>query len=217
MRLYSYWRSSSAWRVRIALNHKRVAYAYVAVNIGPQVSEHHGAEFAAINPLREVPTLEWEQDGQTQRLTQSVAIIEYLEELVPAQPLLPTGTHARALVREAVQIVNAGTQPLQNTWVQSEIGKLASEAAVRAFVQKVIARGLAALEAHAQQNAGRYLVGDEPSMADLYLVPQLYNARRVELDLGAFPNLLRVDAALAPLPAFAEAHPTRQPDAQDNP
>jgi maleylpyruvate isomerase len=216
MRLYSYWRSSSAWRVRIALHHKRIDFEYVAVDIGPTSGEHLAEGFSAINPMREVPTLEWEADGRTQRLTQSVAIIEYLEELAASHPLLPAAALDRALVRQAVQIVNAGTQPLQNTWFQSELGKLAGEAAVRPFVQKVIARGLSALEAHAGRTSGQCLVGDEPSMADLYLVPQLYNARRFDLDLSAWPNLVRVDAALATLPAFAQAHPSRQPDAPNN-
>jgi maleylpyruvate isomerase len=115
MRLYSYWRSSCAFRVRIVLNFKGMSYDYQPVNIAPGASEQTRDAYASINPMRQVPTLEWDEDGTTVRLTQSVAIIEYIEEREPDPPLLPRAALTRARVREAVEIVNAGTQPLQNT------------------------------------------------------------------------------------------------------
>jgi maleylpyruvate isomerase len=213
MKLYSYWRSSSAWRVRLALNVKGIAYDYVAVNLAPDVREQTSPAYAAVNAFQQVPTLAWAGATGTERLTQSVAIIEYLEQLQPEPALLPADPLQRARVREAVQIVNSGTQPLQNTSVLAEIRQLAGESGVSRWALRWIGAGLAALEAHARQHAGRYLIGDALSMADLYLVPQLYNARRFGVELAPYATLTAIDARLQELEAFIHARPELQPDA----
>src|SRR5262245_1519100 len=129
MKLYSYWRSTSAWRVRIALHAKGIAYDYQAVNLAPDVQAQTSEDYAQINPMQQVPTLEWAENGSMKRLTQSVAIIEYLEELKPEPALLPRAPLSRAHVREAVEIVNSGIQPFQNTWTLAEVRRLGGDAA----------------------------------------------------------------------------------------
>ncbi len=210
--LYGYWRSSSAWRVRIALAYKSIAYVNHPVHLVRDGGEQHGATYRAVNPLEEVPTLEWQAEGGRRRLSQSLAIIDYLDGLVPAPPLLPTDAFLRGRARQLAEMVNAGTQPLQNAvalkYIKERLG--GDEAA---WARHFIARGLSALEAVAAETAGRYLVGDAVSLADLCLVPQLYNARRYSVDLSPYPLLGRVELACVALPAFAAAHPDRQPDA----
>jgi maleylpyruvate isomerase len=213
MRLYSYWRSSCAYRVRIVLQLKALPFDYVAVNIAPAASEQHSEAYVAINPLRQVPTLEWSEGATLVRLTQSVAICEFLDDTYPDPPLLPRGLLARARVREAVEIVNAGTQPLQNTGVLAEIRRLEGDAAAQRWAGLVIGHGLSALEARARVHAGPFLVGDAPTLADAFLMPQLYNARRYGVDVSAFPRLLDVEAAAFGVEAFARARPEVQPDA----
>jgi maleylpyruvate isomerase len=213
MRLYSYWRSSCAYRVRIVLNLKGMSYDYQPVNIAPRAAEQTTDAYAAINPMRQVPTLEWDEDGTTVRLTQSVAIVEYVEEREPNPPLLPRAPLARARVRESVEIVNSGTQPLQNTGILTELSRLEGEDAARRWSAKVIAHGLSALEVRARVHAGRFLVGDSVSLADAFLIPQLYNARRAGLDITQFPRLLDVEAQTLTLDAFVRARPEAQPDA----
>jgi maleylpyruvate isomerase len=210
MKLYSYWRSSSAYRVRIVLALKGVPYEYVPIDVLPAVSAQRSAAFAAINPLCQVPTLEWTQGDRTLRLTQSVAIAELLDELHPDPPLLPKQPLPRARVRELVEIVNAGVQPLQNTGTLAELRRLGGEQAAQDWAVRAISHGLSALEAHA--GTGRFLVGDAPTLADVFLVPQLYNARRFGIEL-TFPRLLAVEAAACALPAFERARPEAQPDA----
>ncbi len=212
MKLYSYYRSSSAWRVRLVLELKGLAYEYHAVNLAPGVTEQHAPQFAAINPLRQIPTLEWTENGTIVRLTQSVAICEYLEETHPDPPLLPRSPLERAYVRQLVEAVASGIQPLQNTATLAGVGKLTTPDGVREWARAAIAKGLPALEAFTEAHGGRYAVGDAVTLADAYLVPQLYNARRFELDLAPYPKLLEVDARASELPAFQRAHPDRQPD-----
>ena len=213
MRLYSYWRSSCAYRVRIVLNLKGMSYDYQPVNIAPGASEQTTDAYATINPMRQVPTLEWDEHGTTVRLTQSVAIIEYVEEREPEPPLLPRAALTRARVREAVEIVNAGIQPLQNTSILNELRRLEGDEGARRWAAKVMAQGLHALEVRARLHAGRFLVGDSVSLADVFLVPQLYNARRTGLDITQFPRLLDVEAQTKTLEAFMRARPEAQPDA----
>jgi maleylacetoacetate isomerase len=206
IRLYGYWRSSSTWRVRIALHHKGIPFETRPVNL--LQGEHGAAEHLARNPQGQVPVLELEQGA---RLAQSVAIVEYLEERWPTPPLLPADPLARARVRMLVEIVNSGVQPLQNLAVLGRIEALGGDRA--AWSRGWIAAGLDALEAHAADAPGPFLAGPAPTLADAFLVPQLYNARRFQLDLAPWPRLLAVEAACAALPAFAAAHPDRQPDA----
>lgn len=210
--LFGYWRSSSAWRVRIALGLKGLAYDNIAVNIAPKVSAQHTPEFRAKNVLGQVPVLEFVGgvlDGK--RLTQSVAIIELLDELVPAPPLLPRDPWAKAQTRMLTEIVNAGTQPLGNLGVQKQIRDLSGD--VDAWLKQVMGAGFAALEIAAKHSAGRFLVSDDVSMADCFLVPQLYNARRFAVPLEAYPTLLAVEARCLTLTAFVDSHPDRMPDA----
>ncbi|HMJ15149.1 MAG TPA: maleylacetoacetate isomerase [Polyangiaceae bacterium] len=213
MKLYSYWRSSSAWRVRIVLAWKGIPYEYVAVNLLPDAAENASAGYAAVNPLEQVPTLEWTEAERVVRLAQSVAIAEYLEERFPQPHLFPKTTLARARMRQAVEIINSGIQPLQNSGTIAALRALSDEDQVRAWVRNAMVRGLAALESLALGQAAEFLVGDEPSLADAYLVPQLYNARRYAVDLTPYPKLTEIEAAAVSLEAFARAHPDEQPDA----
>jgi maleylpyruvate isomerase len=214
VKLHSYWRSTSAWRVRIVLALKDVPYEYVAVNIAPHVSQQKTDEYAAVNPFRQVPVLEWSEDDEIVRLGQSMAIAEYLEERFPEPPLLPKDILRRAYVRQAVEIVNSGVQPLQNLSVLTRVRRIAGEDAASSWTRTVIADGLDALESLARARAGRFSVGDEPSLADVYLVPQLYNARRFGVDLSRHIRLMTIETRAVSLPAFVRAHPSQQPDAQ---
>ncbi len=212
MRLYNYWLSSASWRVRIAMAYKGVAYEYSAVDLVRAGGEQHGDGYRALNPMEQVPTLEFSVNGTLYRLGQSVAILEYLEETVPTPRLLPEDAWARAITRQMVEIANAGIQPLQNIGVQRYIQSTYG-ADGRAFAAHWIARGLAAWEALATQHARRYLVGDEVTLADVCLAPQMHAARRMGVDTSCFESLTRVDALCAMLPPFITAHASRQPDA----
>jgi maleylpyruvate isomerase len=211
-RLYGYWRSSSSYRVRIGLGLKGLAYDYVAVHLLEGGGQHKRPEFAAKNAMRQVPVLEIEQgDAEPIRLVQSVAILEYLDETVATPRLLPADALARAHVRAAVEIVNSGTQPLQNLALLQELKAHGADG--QAFAKAANERGLAALEAIAREHGRGYLVGSELSLAEVFLVPQLYSARRFGVDVAAFPRLVEIEARCAALDAFAAAHPDRQPDA----
>lgn len=213
LRLYSYWRSSCSWRVRIALELQERAYDYVAVHLVKDGGEQLGDDYTARNPMQQVPTLEWIEGGQVQRMTQSLAILEMLSERGPA--LWPDDPALRARGRELAEIVNSGIQPLQNLKVLKLVESLGGDR--KAHGAEVIAKGLAAMEriaAGLPLGGGPFLLGDAPSIADLCLVPQLYNAERFELALDAFPTLLRAREACAALPAFERAHPDKQPDRQ---
>lgn len=214
MKLHSYWRSTSAWRVRIVLALKDVPYEYVAVNIAPHVSQQKTEEYAAVNPFRQVPVLEWAEGGNVVRLGQSMAIAEYLEERFPEPPLLPREALHRAYVRQAVEIINSGVQPLQNLSVLTAVRRMAGDDGASQWTKGIIADGLDALETLARARAGRFSVGDEPSLADVYLVPQLYNARRFGIDLSRYIRLMAIETRAVSLPAFVRAHPSQQPDAQ---
>jgi maleylpyruvate isomerase len=210
--LYSYWRSSSAYRVRIMLAWKALDYEYIAVDIAPGHDEQKEPAFSRINPLQQVPTLLWQEHGHSVQLTQSVAIAEYLEETHPRPALLPKDPLARARVRELVEIVNSGIQPLQNAGVLVHLHQLGGEAAAQRWTQEAITRGLHALEAHAKEQPGPWLAGSL-SLAEVFLVPQLANARRYGVDLTPFARLREAEAAALTVRAFIVAHPDRQPDA----
>lgn len=213
MILYDYWRSSSAWRVRIALHYKGLPFERRVVNLSPDAREQHTVDFGELNPLRQAPV--FILDGDPRPLAQSMAIIELLEEQFPTPPLLPADPWRRARARQLAEMVNAGIQPLQNLYVldRAQAGGMDRNEWARHF----IGRGLAALEIAAQETAGTFLVGDAVSIADVYLIPQLYNARRFQVDLAPVPTLARVEAACAALPAFAAAHADAQSDAQRTP
>jgi maleylpyruvate isomerase len=208
MKLYSYFRSSSAWRVRLALSYKHLEHELVTVNL--RAGEQLGEPFRGVNPLTQVPVLEVEEGGRTLHLTQSMAIIEYLEERFPERPLLPSDREGRARARQLAEIVNSGIQPLQNL---SLLKLLDAAGADSASVRNgAIVRGLTALEAIAKETAGRFLVRDGVTLADIYLMPQLGSAHRFGVDLEPFPTLRRVERECSALVEFQSAHPNAQPD-----
>lgn len=210
MKLWSYWRSSCAYRVRIALGLKGLPFEYFAVHLLRDGGQQHSSDYASVNPFGQVPALEVDEASVT--LVQSMAIIEYLDERYPAPPLLPPTALERAHVRALAELVNSGIQPLQNTSTFAELRKhgVDHEAWARLFISK----GLSALERLAAPRAGSFLFGDAVSLADVYLVPQLYNARRFHVPLDAYPSLTRADQNAQELPAFRDAAPEAQPDAE---
>jgi maleylacetoacetate isomerase len=212
MKLYGYWRSSSAFRVRIVLGLKGIQVEHVPVHLVLDGGQQFRAEFRDRNPLAEVPVLELDS-GEV--LAQSVAIVEYLEETQPAPPLLPADALGRARVRALVQVVNSGIQPLQNRQVLLELQRLGVDS--DAWTRHYIERGLTALERHAERRSGTFSHGDTPTLADAYLIPQLYNARRWSMPLEAYPNLLGIESRCLALEAFDRARPERQPDAEPTP
>jgi maleylpyruvate isomerase len=212
VKLYSYFRSSSAWRVRIVLAHKNIPYEYVSVNLAPDVLGQEKSSYLVVNPMRQVPTLEWTEGDAVIRLTQSVAIVEYLEETRPIPPLMPKDPVLRGYVRRAVELVNSGIQPLQNSTTLARVREMGSEADVTQWTESAMARGFEALEAHARTVGRNFSVGDQLSLADVFLVPQLYNARRFGIEVARYPRLLEIEGTLASIPAFTKAHPDVQPD-----
>jgi maleylpyruvate isomerase len=211
LRLFGHWRSSSAWRVRIGLALKGLAYETVAV--GPGAGERRPEELRARSPLGQVPVLEVEEDGRVVPLAQSMAILEWIEERFPDPPLLPPDLEGRARVRALAEHVNSGIQPLQNALV---LGMLEERQPgwSREWARLHVGRGLEALErAVSDGRAGRFSHGDAPGLADCYLVPQLHNARRFGVDLAPLQALRRIEAACLALAPFQAAQPDRQPDA----
>ncbi len=214
MKLYTYWRSTSPWRVRIALAWKGLPYEAEAVHLLADGGRQHGDAFRALNASEQVPLLELDErgpDGRPRRITQSMAIIEYLEERYPTPPLMPADPWLRARARQLAEIVNSGIQPHQNLGTTTKLAEVGGDRGL--WLAHFIPRGLAVLERAAAETAGAFLVGDAVTIADVYLVPQLYAARRFSVDLAPYPTLVRVEAACAALPAFAAAHADAQPDA----
>ncbi len=208
--LYTYFRSSAAFRVRCALNHKGLAYEPEVVWL--LTEEQNADAYAAINPQRLVPTLV--DDGHA--LNQSLAIIEYLDETKPGPKLLPADPLGRARVRSLSQLVACEIHPVNNLRILKYLKRTLGhdQAAVDAWYRHWVAEGLAAFERElVRGGAGRYCHGDAVSMADCCLVPQIFNAKRFECPLDAYPTTMRVFDALMALPAFDAAQPSKQPDA----
>jgi maleylacetoacetate isomerase len=208
--LHDYFRSSASYRVRIALNLKGVEYRQHAVSLvdGAQKSD----EYRALNPQGFVPMLEI--DGH--RLTQSLSIIVYLDQRFPEPPLVPRDPAEGAHVRSLALLVACDIHPLNNLrvlkYLKAELGQ--EQAAVDSWYRHWVTEGLAALEALAAPRARTFLFGDTPTLADICLVPQLYNARRFDVPLEPYPTLLRADEAATKLPAFVAAHPDQQEQPQ---
>lgn len=215
MKLHTYWRSSAAYRARIALNVKGLPHEQVAHHLVR--GEQRSPGYLAVNPQGLVPALE--SEGEV--LAQSLAIIEYLDEVHPEPPLLPRGAVARAQVRAMALGIACDIHPLGNRRVVVYLRETLaqSEAAVNGWIRHWIETGLAALEVLARRHTGdgRHCHGTSVTLADICLVPQMYNARRFECDLTGMPTLVAIDAALRELPAFAAAAPERQPDAETPP
>jgi len=201
MRLYQGWQSSASWRVRWALALKKVPYDGVFVDV--QTGEHH-AVLAPINPMHQVPTLEL---GDGRVLTESVAIIEWLEETIPEPRLLPADPFERAHARELVQLINSGVHPLQNTITRLAVSSDRDEQ--NRWASRWIERGLAAYEAHLAQRSGRFSLGDEVTMPDLFLVPQVGNAQRHRADISGLPRVQAVCAACLETPEARDTQPRR--------
>ena len=208
--LYSYFRSSCAWRVRIALALKGLSFELFPVHLMRDGGEQHRPEFHKQNPLEQVPVLEVNLGSTLFRLTQSMAILEYLEELYPNPALLPEGAEQRARVRQLSEVINSGIQPLQNLRLQQELRSHGVDPTP--LVQGFIQRGLEALEHIARGSASRYMVGNQVTFADAFLVPQLGVARRMQVNVEAYPLLRRIERECEALEAFQAAHPEQQPD-----
>lgn len=211
MKLYSYFRSSAAYRVRIALNLKGLAYETAPIHLVRDGGQNYRAEYRAVNPQMRVPALVNEAGDV---LIQSLAIIEYLDEIHPQPPLLPKEPVARANVRALAQLVACDIHPLNNTsplrYLKHQMGQ--QQEAIDAWYRHWILSGFEALEALIGSTP--YACGPAVTLADICLVPQVANARRFKVPLEKFPKIVAVDAACLALPAFDRARPENQPDAE---
>lgn len=209
MVLHGYFRSAASWRVRIALALKGLAFDHVSHHL--RRGEQRAPEYLAINPQGFVPAL----DTGGGVITQSLAIIEFLDETHPQPPLLPGDALLRARIRAFSLVLAADTHPLQNLGVLQQVRQLAADSeAADAWAARVNAHGLSVCEALLDTADTPFCFGDAPTLADVCLVPQLGNARRFKVDVSAFPRLLAREASCLALPAFAGAAPDVQPDAE---
>ncbi len=214
MKLYSYWRSSAAWRVRIALSWKGIPHGTVPVHLLRGGGEQHADSYHEVNPQERVPALE--DEGRV--LAQSLAILEYLEETHPEPPLQPVDFAGRAIVRQMALLVACEIHPLQNIrvlqYLRGPLGQ--GDGPVAEWVRHWVGQGFAALEELARRHGdgAGHLYGGEVTMADACLVPMMYHARRYHLDLKPYPALVAIDAQLMTLPAFFTTRPEAQPDAE---
>lgn len=212
MTLYGYWRSSAAYRVRIALNLKEIEVEHKSVHLVKDGGQQHHADYIDLNPQQLVPALVL-ANGEV--LTQSMAMLEYLEETFPQTPLLPAEPVARAKVRALANVIACDVHPLNNLrvlqYLKGEAGL--DDAAKDAWYQHWIATGFSGFEAMLTDTAGQFCFGDVPTLADICLVPQVYNARRFNVPLDAYPNIVRIVDNCNRLAAFTLAAPENQPDA----
>ncbi len=211
MKLYSYFRSSAAYRVRIALNLKGLPYEMEAIHLTKDGGRQHGAEFRAVNPAMRVPALVLD-NGEI--LTQSMAIIEYLDETHPNPPLLPSDPVRRAKVRAVAQAVACDIHPLNNLMSLQYLKRQLKheQPEIDAWYHHWVIEGFNAIET--MINAAPYCFGSQVTLADICLVPQVFNARRLKVPLDRFPKIVAADAACLQLAAFDKARPENQPDAE---
>ena len=217
-RLYDYFRSSAAYRVRIALNLKNIPVEHHSINLKPGVDAQHSESYKTLNPQGRVPLLIEESTEDDFQLSQSPAILEYIEECYPNPALLPNSAKDKAKVRELTSLIACDVHPLNNLsvlkYLKSEFS--ADEAAINKWYNFWITEGFNAFEAHLNNDglSGTFCFGDNLTLADVYLIPQLYNARRFAVQLDAYPNILRIDDQCQKLSAFQNAAPEMQADAK---
>ncbi len=211
LKLFGYWRSTAAYRVRIALNLKQVSYENISVHLIKEGGEQHKPEYRALNPQGLVPLL---VDGEL-KLNQSMAILEYIEERYPSPALLPTDAALRGQVRALCQTIACDIHPLNNLRVLQYLsGELKIDDDTKtAWYQHWIHQGFSAIETQLSKTAGKFCFGDEVTMADLVLIPQVYNANRFSLDLSAYPKICAINDHCMSKAAFRDAAPENQPDA----
>ncbi len=210
MKLYSYFRSSSAYRVRLALNLKNLEYEIVPVHLLKDGGEQHKPEYASINPANQLPSLVI--DGQT--ITQSMAICLYLEDAFTEKPLLSKEAITRAHQISFCEVINSGIQPLQNLSILNKLDdefKIGKEGKIK-WIQDHIHRYFTVLEKTLEKTSGDFCFGDEISLAECFLVPQVFSAKRFSVDMNRFPLINKIDKATETLDAFRKAHPENQPD-----
>lgn len=211
MKLYSYFRSSASYRVRIALNLKSVAYETIPIHLRKDGGRHRGDDYRAVNPQMRVPSLKL-PTGEI--ITQSLAIIGYLNEIYPQPPILPADPIERAQARAVSQIIACDIHPLNNLgtlqYLKNTMGQ--EQAAIDAWYHHWVICGFEAVEKMIKP--GPYAYGSLPSLADICIVPQVFNARLLKVPLEAFPKILAVNEACLELPAFNKARPENQPDAE---
>jgi maleylpyruvate isomerase len=211
-KLYSYFRSSASFRVRMALNWKEIKFEYIPIHLTKDGGQQNTASYRAINPMGHVPLLE--HDGFL--LSESMAIIQYLDEVFPGKHLFPTEPKDKARVLQLCEVVNSGIQPLQNLKVQKrleeafQLNKTQSDDFVRYWIKE----GLGNLEKMLEHTSGSFCFGGEFSAADCFVAPQIVTAARFGVGLESYPNLTRIFAHTAQLPVFKQAHPEQQPDFQ---
>ena len=211
MQLYSFFRSSAAYRVRIALGLKGLSYDTVGIHLSKDGGQHRKADYRAVNPQMRVPTLELDKGD---RLIQSLAIVEYLDETYPYPPLLPKDPIERARVRAIAQVIACDVHPLNNSGPLAYLKNTLKheQAEIDAWYAHWLTEGLTAIEAMVEPRP--YLCGTQVTLADICMVPALFGGRRFKVSLDKFPKILAAEAACMKLPAFERARPENQPDAE---
>jgi maleylacetoacetate isomerase len=210
LKLYSYFRSSASYRVRIALHWKKLPFEYLPVHLTKAGGEQHLMNYKAVNPMQHVPTL---IHGDFV-LPESMAIVDYLDKISPEKPLFPADPKLRARTIQVCEIVNSGIQPYQNLKVLQDFEKSQGWTAEQKddWVRHWVSFGLASLDKVVEKSAGRHAVGDEITAADAFIIPQLFGSRRFKIDIAKYPHLAKIEKAAISLEAFQKAHPESQPD-----
>jgi maleylpyruvate isomerase len=208
--LYSYYRSSASYRVRIALNLKGIPYEYRPVHLLQNGGEQFSSEYKKLNPMAQVPCLIHNE----RPISQSMAIFEYLDNVTQQPRLFPADPFDRAMVIQICEAINSGIQPLQNTSVMASLEKTYgfTSAQKTKWIQHWNHKGLAGIEDMLKKTAGEFCLGDEATAADCFLIPQVFSAKRFNVDLSPYPHIRRIDEAAMRLEAFQLAQPSRQPD-----